>query len=473
MARLTHDLNTLATPNLVGVSIAHDINLYGQIVGQARGTAFPLDRAMVVELIGGGSGHPSCTIANVTSVAYAINDGDPSQLITPLVVGQMDTSLFGPCTAKRGFRIPFDGPCPLLDQNVHRLDPVPFVGDVSAAFDVNDQMPGVQAMAVGTSNACETAGCGTESDDPVRWIIATQSPIGATTLVALDTLAHEARGVNDARNIVGSGFVSTPSCFLNALFWHNLSATPIVLPTVPAGDEAFANAINEPTSEGRLQAVGANQDSGTAHLWERESALAAWAATDLNSLLPDANPDEPVHPCGWFRLIEATDINDNGWIVGFGDRDPSLIGVQERGFLLVPICSSCLADTDLNGTVDGFDLGNVLANWLLICPGDECASCRSDINDPCRADINCDGVVDGIDLGSVLANWTAPGANCQDACEEQQQMSGGGESVFASSAGGEIVSAGPTLEELIQALEAIGLHSLVQLLEEVFPSEAD
>ena len=104
-------------------------------------------------------------------------------------------------------------------------------------------------------------------------------------------------------------------------------------------------------------------------------------------------------------LNEATDINDSGWIVGWGDRRPDQVGIQERGFLLVPICSSCLADTDLNGTVDGFDLGNVLANWLLACPGDECASCRSDINDPCRADINCDGVVDGIDLGSVLANW--------------------------------------------------------------------
>ena len=90
-----------------------------------------------------------------------------------------------------------------------------------------------------------------------------------------------------------------------------------------------------------------------------------------------------------------------------------------------------------------------------------------------RADINCDGVVDGIDLGSVLANWTAPGANCQDACEEQQQMSGGGESAFAASASEPADSAGPTLEELIQALEAIGLDSLAELLEEVFPGVVD
>ena len=90
-----------------------------------------------------------------------------------------------------------------------------------------------------------------------------------------------------------------------------------------------------------------------------------------------------------------------------------------------------------------------------------------------RADINCDGVVDGIDLGSVLANWTEVGVNCQDACAELEQMSGGGESAFAASASEPADSAGPTLEELIHALEALGLDVLVELLEEVFPSETD
>jgi len=90
-----------------------------------------------------------------------------------------------------------------------------------------------------------------------------------------------------------------------------------------------------------------------------------------------------------------------------------------------------------------------------------------------RADINCDGVVDGIDLGSVLANWTAPGANCQDACAELEQMSGGGESTFAASSSDSTVSSGPTLEELIQALHALGLDHLAELLEQVFPEVVD
>ena len=64
-------------------------------------------------------------------------------------------------------------------------------------------------------------------------------------------------------------------------------------------------------------------------------------------------------------LNEATDINDDGWIVGWGDRDPDLIGVQERGFLFVPICSSCLADVNCDGVVDGIDLGTLLANWAM------------------------------------------------------------------------------------------------------------
>lgn len=49
-------------------------------------------------------------------------------------------------------------------------------------------------------------------------------------------------------------------------------------------------------------------------------------------------------------------------------------------------------DVNLDGTVNGFDLGLLLGAWGTQCTG-------------CRADINRDGRVDGFDLGFVLGNW--------------------------------------------------------------------
>jgi hypothetical protein len=57
-------------------------------------------------------------------------------------------------------------------------------------------------------------------------------------------------------------------------------------------------------------------------------------------------------------------------------------------------CSPCYTyDLNPTGTVDGADLGALLAFW-----GPVSAAFP-------RADINRDGVVDGADLGLLLANW--------------------------------------------------------------------
>ena len=54
--------------------------------------------------------------------------------------------------------------------------------------------------------------------------------------------------------------------------------------------------------------------------------------------------------------------------------------------------SSCPADLDGNGVVDGADMGLFFAQW------GECP-------DNCTADFNGDGAVDGVDLGSFLKAW--------------------------------------------------------------------
>jgi hypothetical protein len=49
------------------------------------------------------------------------------------------------------------------------------------------------------------------------------------------------------------------------------------------------------------------------------------------------------------------------------------------------------ADLNGDGSVDGNDLGQLLAGW------GPCAGCAGDLNQ--------DGVIDGIDLGRLLAQW--------------------------------------------------------------------
>jgi hypothetical protein len=54
---------------------------------------------------------------------------------------------------------------------------------------------------------------------------------------------------------------------------------------------------------------------------------------------------------------------------------------------------ACPGDFDVSGSVDGSDLGQLLAAW------GPCAECAFDLNG--------DGIVDGADLGEMLAAWGA------------------------------------------------------------------
>jgi hypothetical protein len=58
---------------------------------------------------------------------------------------------------------------------------------------------------------------------------------------------------------------------------------------------------------------------------------------------------------------------------------------------------SCLGDLNLDGVVNGADLGLLLGAWGA-CPGDVPG---------CLGDLNIDGVVNGADLGLMLGAWGA------------------------------------------------------------------
>ncbi len=64
------------------------------------------------------------------------------------------------------------------------------------------------------------------------------------------------------------------------------------------------------------------------------------------------------------------------------------IGATVVGFV-VTLDAPCPADLNGDGTVDGSDLGELLAHWGGARPGD----------------LNDDGIVDGADLGELLAQW--------------------------------------------------------------------
>ncbi|MCA9283966.1 MAG: hypothetical protein KDA22_02035, partial [Phycisphaerales bacterium] len=91
-----------------------------------------------------------------------------------------------------------------------------------------------------------------------------------------------------------------------------------------------------------------------------------------------------------FMPGDATDCNRNGLPDGCDILSGRSADTNRNG---VPDECESLPDPDLdgNGTVDGADLGILLAAW------GPCAGCP--------ADLNGDGVVDGADLGVMLAAW--------------------------------------------------------------------
>jgi hypothetical protein len=77
-----------------------------------------------------------------------------------------------------------------------------------------------------------------------------------------------------------------------------------------------------------------------------------------------------------------------------------------------PVACPCTWDLNLDGQVDGADLGIMLANWDTDAPGD----------------FDDSGVVDGADLGVMLANWgLCPAAvPSNDLCSDAIEITGSG-----------------------------------------------
>jgi hypothetical protein len=323
-----------------------------------------------------------------TGIAFSVNN-EPN----PVVVGEaaVDTTNPAQCRHYHAFRyIYHPGATAIVD--IGTLPPIGTnpADQMSKALDNNTSA----SMTVGVSTIdCVNQWCDAENR-PVYWNSTT--PGGISLLNRLvPTNGYVASGINDFGNIVGSGFGPdglTPStCVEHAIFWEMSGALPVdlAITCLMPQQRSVALKVGEPNWFAAVTVVGfvGAPRSVDAWRWERDSA-GTWTAENLNWL---------VSPINTPHLTVATDVSDDGWIIAnSGDNEDSV------AVLLRPI--TCPGDINHDCVVNGSDLATLLACIAGPWPPNS------------WPDINIDGSIDGADLGLILGNWTKP-CLCADCSE--------------------------------------------------------
>jgi len=279
------DLGTL--PDL-GFSEARNINRGGQIVGDSTAQfATPPFHAVFWQKIGVPPA-PLGTLGGAASFAVDINS--QGQLVGGARDGRGQLHAF-------------------LWQDGEMRDLGTLPGHVlSVARGINRH-----GQAVGNSEPIETASIGhcpttpmpVEEHHPVLWDNGSTSDLGT-----LGGVFGMAKGINDGGQVVGSSSLANGE--EHAFLWSEGVMSDL---GTLGGGYSLANRINH---RGRIVGLSRTSD-GELHavLWHRGRM------TDLNSLIPTDS--------GWV-LVEATDINRRGEIVGVGT-----ISGETHAFLLTPV----------------------------------------------------------------------------------------------------------------------------------------
>jgi hypothetical protein len=242
---------------------------------------------------------------------------------------------------------------------------------------------GTTPRVAGYGRMCVTSGfCGLWDSSALEWT-PNLSVFGSVLPVPRNTNGR-ARDITDLD--IKCGWWEDPDeddngvadvCHPRSSFWVAVGHVDLHATTgLPVTEASFAEAMNDTSFEVVGWQIGLDDPSAT--LWRLD---ADWSVTDLNG--------EVSVLCN-FRLLEAHDINDDGWIVGAGDADP---GGQDavRGFLLIPFEDiDCPEDVSRDGVVDGADLQFVI-NASNQPPELQCEPgriCWEDVNGDCRVNNN-------------------------------------------------------------------------------------
>jgi probable HAF family extracellular repeat protein len=271
---LTGSTDPLGRPIGNGVSSANGINSAGQVVGSA---IFPGDPSAYAFFYSTGKTRGLGTLGGLGSEANGINDA--GQIVgTSLTVGNLGRHAFS-----------WDSSNGMRDLNT---------------------LGGRDSYGNGINAAGHIVGSSLLFGNKTShaFLFTTGSPRDLMTLGGTNSYAA---GINASDQVVGSSQI-TGDGELHAFIWANDAMRDL---GTLGGKNSYATAINGPG-----QVIGASYTASDtnphAFLWDSSGM------SDLNRLLPDGS--------GW-ELLEATAINDNGQIVGYGTHNG-----QPHAFRLSP-----------------------------------------------------------------------------------------------------------------------------------------
>ncbi len=407
-----YDLTGFTLENEAQPSIARDINSAGLIVGQVGGIEQEFgSEAVVWEL------REDLEIAPANLFQLGVIDGAEwsrgnaiSDSVPAYVVG--DSEYLGKC-----YRLPCDQPWDGLFTRAFQVDVSAehFILDILQARDCSCLFSSHARDVVmdaeetfwinGFVSADTKEACPGFPDGPYSRGSYLYTHLQAQAHTGIRTDRHsEGRGigyVESSDDIVSVGFARENGSYVKQAFFWRGTTIPTeyfvlgdVMPTGHEGNESEAEAINNGNSEtGQLQVVGWDDDTDQALLWEETAS--GWTVTDLNAegIIRDywreIGGDE-------YFLWQALDINNDGWIVGWGDGEfdtetpPTL---EPHAFLLTPV-PECYHDLTGDSLVDINDIFAAQGQW------GEC-----EIGVLCSADVTFDGLVNIDDIFAILAAW--------------------------------------------------------------------